>query len=66
MMTVQLQNKGKNKEIDILLKGYFYEKTDMIENGTSLTGVLCRRGTNFRHNAEKQTNVYYQTNTNHL
>lgn len=47
IMTLQLHDGDKIKHIDILLDGYFDKTDDIIKNGTSMTDVLCRRGTNF-------------------
>lgn len=47
IMTVELQDGEYNRKVNILLKGYFYTTDDMIENGTSMTEVLCKRRTNF-------------------
>lgn len=47
IMTVDLQDDEYNRKVNILLNGYFYTTDDTIENGTSMTEVLCKRGTNF-------------------
>lgn len=44
---MKMQEEGDSKEINILLDGYFYKTDDMIKNGTSMMGVVCRQGTNF-------------------